>query len=104
MDIGMLAIPGMFFAAVGVSHFLGMLSNIPLWLIGMLTSTFPMLLFCLSVPRAEWAEAMMIIGGYALGFGPFLGLFCYKVAKLPRESVQLAKGQAAIRATYERRS
>lgn len=104
MDIKMLAIPGMFFAAVGVSHLLGRFSNIPLWLIGIFTSTFPMLLFCISFPTTEWAEAMMIIGGYALGFGPFLGLFCYKVAKLPRESVQLAKEQATIRATYEQRN
>ena len=103
MDIGMLAIPGMFFAAVGISHLLGRLSSMPLWLIGIVTSTFPMLLFCVSVPRTEWAAAMMVIGGYALGLGPFLGLFCYKVAKLPRESVQLAEEQARIRATYAQR-
>ena len=104
MDTKMLAIPGMFLAAICISYLLGLFSNMPLWLIGIFTSTFPTLLFCISLPRTQWPEGMMVIGGYAVMVGPFLGVFCYKVAKFAKGSAQLAKEQARIRATYGRRS
>jgi hypothetical protein len=104
MDFIALLLPGSFVLVIFASHLLGLFSKIPLWSIGILTSTFPMIWFCMSVPIEEWEEAMMIIGGYAIMFVPLLGGICYKVAKFARRSAQSAKQQAELRATYGRRS
>ncbi|MGX4642913.1 hypothetical protein [Massilia sp. SYSU DXS3249] len=89
-------------AIIFASYLLGVFSRIPLWSIGITTAALPMMLFCVSFPVNKWEEAMMIIGGYAVGLGPVFGLICYKVAKPARLSAQLAAERATIRATYGR--
>jgi hypothetical protein len=104
MDMKMLIVPAMFLSAICGSFLLGLFSRMPLWLIGILASTFPMLLFCISIPRTQWAEGMMVIGGYAVMVGPFLGMGCYALAKFARQSAELGREQARARRTYGRRS
>jgi len=104
MDFKMLVIPGMLLAAICTSYLLGLFSRIPAWLIGILTATFPMLLFCISLPREQWPQGMMVIGGYAVMLAPFLGGICYRIAKFAQQSAQLGREQARIRAARGQRS